>query len=339
MVHSPPSGRMNGTPSPASERRRRFGRLALLWIPGLLLLACLIAVVLHLGELERFGELAARAHPLWLLAGGALQAMTYVCAGGVWYLVLSRAGSRRPLAAMIPLSLAKLFTDQAVPLGGISGTLMVVHGLTRRGIPSRLAMAALLVGLVSFYGAYLVAVLAAIAVLAVRYSVNAAILAAAAVFSLVAVGIPAFVLLFVRHAGPRLEKYVARIPGARSLLTQIADAPADLLRDPGLVGVTTLLQLVVFLLDAATLAVMLAAIGGADADVLGVFASFMIASVAASIGPTPLGLGTFESACVATLALVGVRLELALTATLLLRGFTFWLPMLPGLWVARRELR
>jgi len=33
------------------------------------------------------------------------------------------------------------------------------------------------------------------------------------------------------------------------------------------------------------------------------------------------------------------RLEAALTATLLLRGLTFWLPMLPGLWIARRELR
>jgi len=330
---------MNGSPSPHSERRRRIGHLALLWIPGLLLLSALIAVVLHRGDIEQFGELAARAHPLWLLAGGALQAATYVCAGGVWYLVLDRAGSRRPLAAMIPLSLAKLFTDQAVPLGGISGTLMVVHGLTRRGIPSRLAMAALLVGLVSYYGAYLLGVLAAIAILAMRYSVNAAILGAAAAFSMVAVGIPAFVLLFVRHAGTRLEKYVTRIPGARSLLAQIADAPAELLRDPTLVGVTTLLQLAVFLLDAATLAVMLAAIGAADADVLGVFASLMIASVAATIGPTPLGLGTFESVCVATLALVGVRLEAALAATLLLRGLTLWLPMLPGLWIARRELR
>lgn len=26
------------------------------------------------------------------------------------------------------------------------------------------------------------------------------------------------------------------------------------------------------------------------------------------------------------------------TATLLLRGFTLWLPMLPGLWLAKREL-
>jgi uncharacterized membrane protein YbhN (UPF0104 family) len=192
---------------------------------------------------------------------------------------------------------------------------------------------------VSYYGAYLAAVFAAIAVLAIQYTVNVAIIAAAALFSLIAVGIPAFVLLIVRHAGTTLDRYVARIPGARSLLATIADAPSDLLRDPTLVGGTMLLQLAVFLVDAATLAVVLAAIGGDGTRLPGVFASFMIASVAATVGPTPLGLGTFESVCVATLALVGVRLEAALAATLLLRGLTLWLPMLPGLWIARRELR
>jgi len=30
--------------------------------------------------------------------------------------------------------------------------------------------------------------------------------------------------------------------------------------------------------------------------------------------------------------------EAALAATLLLRGLTFWLPMVPGLWLARREM-
>ena len=122
------------------------------------------------------------------------------------------------------------------------------------------------------------------------------------------------------------------MPKAKHLTWEEAAAPT-------LVGATALLQLAVFLLDAATLAVVLAAIGSDGTNLPGVFASFMIASVAATVGPTPLGLGTFETVCVATLALVGVRLEAALTATLLLRGLTFWLPMLPGLWIARRELR
>jgi glycosyltransferase 2 family protein len=55
-------------------------------------------------------------------------------------------------------------------------------------------------------------------------------------------------------------------------------------------------------------------------------------------GPIPLGLGTFEAACVGMLSLLGVAIEAALAATLLLRGLTFWLPMVPGLWLARREI-
>jgi uncharacterized membrane protein YbhN (UPF0104 family) len=51
-----------------------------------------------------------------------------------------------------------------------------------------------------------------------------------------------------------------------------------------------------------------------------------------------MGLGTFEATCVAMLRTLGVPLEAALMATLLLRGFTLWLPMLPGLLLARREL-
>jgi len=58
----------------------------------------------------------------------------------------------------------------------------------------------------------------------------------------------------------------------------------------------------------------------------------------ATFGLVPLGLGTFEATCVAMLRTLGVLLEAALTATLLLRGFTLWLPMLPGLLLARREL-
>jgi uncharacterized membrane protein YbhN (UPF0104 family) len=49
----------------------------------------------------------------------------------------------------------------------------------------------------------------------------------------------------------------------------------------------------------------------------------------------PLGLGIFEASLVAMLRVVGVSIEAALTATLLLRGFTLWLP---GLWCARHEL-
>jgi len=70
-----------------------------------------------------------------------------------------------------------------------------------------------------------------------------------------------------------------------------------------------------------------------------VFVSFAIASMVTTIGPIPVGLGTFEAASVGMLSLLGVSVEAALAGTLLLRGLTFWLPMLPGIWLARREIR
>ena len=45
-----------------------------------------------------------------------------------------------------------------------------------------------------------------------------------------------------------------------------------------------------------------------------------------------------EAACVGMLSLLGVAIEATLAATLLLRGLTFWLPMVPGLWLAKREI-
>jgi Mg2+-importing ATPase len=63
----------------------------------------------------------------------------------------------------------------------------------------------------------------------------------------------------------------------------------------------------------------------------------MLASVLRSIGIVPGGLGAFEAALVVTLHWAGVDVAVALSATLLFRGLTFWLPMLPGLWLARRE--
>jgi uncharacterized membrane protein YbhN (UPF0104 family) len=60
--------------------------------------------------------------------------------------------------------------------------------------------------------------------------------------------------------------------------------------------------------------------------------------VMGAIMPVPLGLGAFEGTCVAMLHVFGLPVEPALVAVLLLRGFNFWLPMIPGLWLVKREL-
>jgi uncharacterized protein (TIRG00374 family) len=128
------------------------------------------------------------------------------------------------------------------------------------------------------------------------------------------------------------------LPGTAHLLRAIAESPTDLLLDPVLLGETVALEFAIFALDALTLWLMFRALGN-DPAIWIVFVSFIMASMAATLGPIPLGLGTFEAGCVGMLSFLGMAIETALAATILLRGLTFWLPMVPGLWLARLELR
>ena len=321
-------------------------RLGLSWLSGLFILAAVVLVATRFTELEHFAALLRQAEPAWLLLAFALQCLTYFAAAAVWHGALRDMGTRRRFWSLVPLGLAKLFTDQALPTGGIGGTLLVVSALEKRGIASGIAMAALLIGMVSFYVAYVLAVLAALFLLYRGGWLDALMVGAAAIFLAVAIAIPVIVLLLrrwstrnhLKSADNAMARSLRRVPGVSTLLQALADAPANLLRRPLPFLRASLFQASIFLLDAATLWVMLQAVG-TPAPATIAFAAFMMASLAATIGPMPLGLGTFEAVSVTMLHLQGISVEAALTATLLLRGFTFWLPMLPGLIVARRELR
>jgi len=307
------------------------------WISGVLTLALVVLIVAHLGTLEAFARLILTLQPAWFLLAVVAQVGTYVSASLAWARTLRRAGHPRPLRLLVPLGVAKLFTDQIVPSGGVSGAILVTRALTRRGVPTDAAMAVLLVGLVSYFAAYLIVVIASLALLWVHHSVNAAFFAPVGIFIVVVVVIPSGILS-MKEWGPRLlARWVRRLPGAARLLQAIADAPTDLVRDLRLLAQTVPLELAVFALDAVTLWLVLRGLSQ-QPPLWVAFVSFVAASMAATLGPVPLGLGTFEAAGIAMMRLLGITIEGALAGTLILRGLTFWLPMLPGLWLARREI-
>jgi glycosyltransferase 2 family protein len=312
-------------------------RWLLPWAFGVLTLVALVLIVLHFGTIEQFTRLALASRPEWFILACVAQAATYVSASLAWRQVLRRAGYPRRLCSLIPLGIAKLFTDQVVPTGGVSGAILVVKGLTRRGVPTNAAMSVLLVGLVAYFGAYLASVLASLAILWLHGQANAALVIVVAIFVAIVVAIPSGVLWMKQWANRLPTAWLGCLPGTALLLGAIAKAPTDLLRDPVLLAETVTLELAVFVFDALTLWLVFRALGDTPA-IWVAFVSFTMASMAATLGPIPLGLGTFEAACVGMLSLLGVAIEAALAATLLLRGLTFWLPMLPGLWLARREI-
>lgn len=312
------------------------GRMHTGWIGGLILLLGVTALIVGRAEERQFVEIFYQAAPVWLLVAAILQALTYVCAAAGWQLTLASLGQHRPLRGLIPLGLAKLFTDQAVPSAGLSGNVLLVYALSRRQIPRDVAMRTILVGMVAYYGAYALCVAVAMLILWLLGDMNRLLLTLATTFSLLAVMVPLGVFWLRQHPRFLPGGWLRKSPLAREMLASLETTP-PLLGPPALIARVVALQSAVFVLDAGTLYVMLRAVGNPTAFAP-VFAGFIIASVVATLMVVPGGLGTFEGTAVAMLHLFGVPLAPALAATLLLRGFTFWLPMLPGLWLARREM-
>ncbi len=328
---------------PAGQRAKRpvapgKKRLWMAWLSGLLLLVVVAVVISRRGEELRFAELLQHTHPGWLLLAVLLQIGTYACAAGAWQRVLARQKITTSIWQLIPLGLAKLFMDQVVPSAGLSGTLLVVKALKRRGVPDGASVSAVVVGLLGFHLAYGLALVSALVLLAASGDLSRRMIAIAIVATvLMAVVIVALLWLARGRKGP-VKSWLMRLPLLRGFLQELHDAPKETLHDTPLLLETTLLQFGIFVLDAATLAVCLASIS-VSASLTGIFAALVIASLVATITIIPSGLGTFDATMLAMLHLVGVSTTAGVAAVVLFRGFTLMLPLFPGIWLARREMR
>jgi Mg2+-importing ATPase len=305
------------------------------WLFGLAVLLGLSAFAAQAEQQVRFAELLARAQPVWLVIGIALQLGTYPAEAALWRAALRRAGRDVSLRDCMALNMAKLFLDQTVPTGGLSGTLLVVRGLDRRAVPRAASMAAVVASLVSHYIGYGLGVVIALAVVWLRADLTPYLLVPAAAFGALAAVLPTL-LLRASSGSRRLPAWVARVPLVRSALSAVTEADPEVAHDVGLIARCTLLQLVIVALDALTLWAMLLALG-LDVDPAPVFASFMLSTLARILGVVPGGLGIFEAVSVASLRLMGVPIAAGLAATMLFRGFSFWLPLLPAALFAQRE--
>jgi uncharacterized membrane protein YbhN (UPF0104 family) len=319
-----------------TSRKKKGGARWISWLFGLAILGAIALFAAHRSEGREFARLVAHAQPAWLFLGLLLQMSTYIADARVWQRIIVRAGISRPLRSYIGLGLAKLFMDQVVPSGGMSGILLVVRALDRRGIQRGTSMAAVVVNLVSYYTAYVAALAVALGVVWVHGGLTLFIILPAAIFAPVAAGIPTVLVLVSR--GRRLPLWIRRLPIVGSGLRTLAKATPGIAHDGSLISRCVGLQVAIFLLDAGTLWIMLRALG-LSIHPAQVFASFMLSTLARTLGPVPGGLGIFEAASVATLKLMGVPIAAGLAATLLFRGFSYWLPMVPGILLARRETR
>jgi len=314
----------------------RVSRLGL-FVSGSILVALVAFTAMHLGEARQFALMIERAQPWWVAVALVLQGATYVCAGGIWGAVSRTAGYRLRLVQLARLAVEKLSVDHLVPSGGMSGNLVVASAMRRLGLPASVAMEALLIDVLAYYVAYAVVTATAFFVLWIHHDVQPFVLTLVVAFSVLFTSVPLAVWWLLRHRswkpGPRL----GRLKLVRRVLEAVEGVSPDRIRQPRLLLVATALNLGIFVLDSATLWTLLRATG-TEAHELTAFVALVIGSLAGTISLLPGGIGSFEAGCTAALTLLGMPVEAALTGTLFLRGLTLWLPMIPGIVLARRDL-
>jgi Mg2+-importing ATPase len=307
------------------------------WVVGTAACAALVLGVIYRTEEREFLHLAKRIEPGLLGLALVLQSTTYLTQGLVWRMTARAAGHPLTLGKSYQLSLASLFVDQAIPTAGISGMSMASGALARTGMPAPAVAAAILVNLSMYYLAYAACMALALGIALPRGQLPGWLMLPMLAFVLVRLGMAWFVIAPPQGAGGRLRQRLRRSRTSGRVLDFFANADRAPFRDRGLLVRTCALHGATFLLDAATLWVAVLALGE-SAPVGGLFASFMISTFFRTIGIMPGGLGSFEAASVLSLKSIGLPLPLALSATLLFRGLSFWLPMIPGLICSRRLL-
>lgn len=301
----------------------------LAWGMGLAMLAVVVFATLHFAAGREFLHLIEQAQPWWLALAIVLQTCTYLAQGEIWRFVARAAHLTLPVSVGFKLSLTKLFVNQALPSGGLSGSIIVARVLEQHGFPRSVSMASVLVDGTAYYIAFATAIAAALIMTVAESDVMPLILGSVLLLVAVATGLTARALLLSRK--PNTERsFLLRIPLVRHAILRLSEADPTLTHNSRLLLKSTLAQLVIILLDTSTLWALVRSLG-ALASPTGVFTSFVASTLLRTLSIVPGGLGVFEAASVVALQRTGISLPVSLAATLLFRGLSFWLPMAPGL--------
>jgi uncharacterized membrane protein YbhN (UPF0104 family) len=275
------------------------------------------------GQLARvsIASLIRNADPRWIAVAITLSALTYAAAAtSLSGFVLERLRFVRTLIAQVAASFVTLVTPAAV-----GGAALNVRYLQRSGVSPAKATASVGAAQVIAFVLHmlLLVIFAAITGAAQIHSLRPPswayyVLAGLVVLLLAAIALPRGRRLLRARLVPTLGQVLPR-------LLDIAQSPGKLAA--GLGGALLLTAAYVLCLEACVHAL------GGSVPIASIAVVYLTGSALGSAAPTPGGLGAVEVALSAGLTATGLGNGTALSAVLLFRLLTFWLPVPVG-WVA-----
>ncbi|MCX5376011.1 lysylphosphatidylglycerol synthase transmembrane domain-containing protein [Streptomyces sp. NBC_00091] len=267
-----------------------------------------------------FATIVGQAQWGWVGAALAFSALTYFAAAmSLLGFVPERVPFLRTVVAQVAGSFVKLVAPAAV--GGVA---LNTRFLQRAGVRPGLAVAS--VGASQLFGlASHILLLLSFGYLTGTEKTPEMTPSRTVIAGLLTVA----VLVLVVTAVPFLRKFV--VTRVRALFAGVVPRMLDVLQRPqklmtGIGGMLLLTGCFVMCLDAS-----IRAFGGGEAiSYASIAVVFLAGNALGSAAPTPGGIGAVETTLTLGLIAAGLEKEVAISAVLLFRLMTFWLPVLPG---------
>ena len=310
----------DGTASPAPAAAVQLERIRLRTL--VTLVATIVAVYVVIGQFARvdLAKTLRSADVRWMVAALGLSALTYLAAA------LSLSGfvpNRLPFGRTVLAQLAGSFVTLVTP-AAVGGAALNIRFLQRSKVPPAIAAASVGLSQVVAFVLHLMLLVVFVAITGARthslspprwaYFVIAGLVAVV----LVVVAIPAGRRLLRARLAPALGQVLPR-------LVQVIQQPRKLAE--GIGGALLLTACYILCLTTCVMA-----LGGSIA-ITSAAVVYLTGSALGSAVPTPGGLGAVEAALSAGLTAAGLPGATAVSAVLLFRTLTFWLPV-PAGWAA-----
>ncbi|WP_372482528.1 lysylphosphatidylglycerol synthase transmembrane domain-containing protein [Streptomyces bambusae] len=275
----------------------------------------------------QFDKVIGEAQWGWVAAAAAFSALSYFAAAmSLLGFVPERVPFLRTVLAQVAGSFVKLVAPAAI--GGVA---LNTRFLQRQGVRPGLAVASVGASQLFGLGSHIVLLLS-FGYLTGTEKTPEMTPSRTVIAGLLTVA----VLVLVVTAIPFLRKFVAS--RVRALFAGVVPRMLDVLQRPqklltGIGGMLLLTGCFVMCLDAS-----IRAFGGGQAiSYASIAVVFLAGNALGSAAPTPGGVGAVETTLTLGLIAVGLDKEIAISAVLLFRLMTFWLPVLPG-WLSFNHL-
>ena len=287
-----------------------------------------IAAYLLLSQFAKVSivDLFKQANVGWMFIGLGLSALTYLAATLTFIGVIpERISLWKTFQAQWAASFATLVAPPTLGSVAINIRFLSRQGLNSANAAASVAVAQALAFLSHIGLLFLMIVVAGTSKDFAFRPPRTAIIVAVIIVLIAAVlsTIPAVRKLVAQKIGPIISQVVPR-------MTSLANQPARLAT--GVFGV--------LLLNLGYCLCLVASVRAftPTASIAAISLVYLAGSVVAQAAPTPGGLGAVEAALAAGLTATGIDGALALSATLLFRLWTFWIPTIPG-WLAFNRLQ